>query len=83
MLRLKIVIPSSTSSSTAEATVAAHRAVMITPASTKRLYIPHARRGGPSSDLSAHYLPPKRLSERAIASICGLVKVFERVFDTQ
>ena len=56
---------------------------MITPASTKRLYIPHARRGGPSSELRRTHLPPKRLSERAMASICVLVKVFERVFETQ
>ena len=83
VLRLKIVMPSSSSRRTAEATVAAHRQVMIAPASTKRLYIPHARRGGPSCCLRRTYLPPKRLSERAIASICLLVKVFERVFDTQ
>ena len=83
VLRLKISTACLTSSSTADATVAAHRQVMITPASTKRLYMPHARRGAPSCRLRLTYLPPKRLSERAIASICLLVKVFERVFDTQ
>ena len=83
VLRLKIVIPSSISRSTAEATVAAHRARDDHAREHEALVHPPRQARGSFLGVAAHYLPPKRLSDRAIASIWRLVKVFERVFDTQ